>query len=570
MDIKALVEQIVALYRKLNKFQQYAIIGTSITIIALIAFLIVWSSPEAKQDGFRPLYKNLSPKDAGLIVQQLEKNQIEYRIPTDGTIEIKKEFVNQTRMDMATQGLPKDSKVGFELFDTQEFGATDFDQQVKYVRAKEGEIARSIEILDSIRSAKVQIALPKESVFISKQVPPTASVVLAMEDGKSLNRRQVSGIKHLVAGAVAKLSIDNVKIVDLDGIPLGEEDAGTQSGELAKMQLRYKRDYESIYEKKIVNMLGQFLGGDDKVVAKVTIDFDFAQRDSVEEVFDPNNVPRSEQTLEEKREGYRPKEIGGVPGAVSNIGPVQGLEDKETQEKYSKNTATINYEVSKRVSNVKGEFATINRVTAAVVVDGKYDPKKDENGNVLEDQFVFIPLSDNQMEQLENLVKQTIGFNGERSDEVTVSNFEFRVQKDDSPLNESAMFMAQVEAYLGPFYPLLKYVFILLILLFFYKKVIVPFSDRMLEIPVEEEELPETTIEFEDDEVEDESDKINELRKRVESQLGFGDGADEEKMKYDILLEKMREIAEEKAEDVAQLLTSLVEDEISSGGGPQG
>ncbi len=564
MDIKALVEQVVLLYRNLNKAQQYVILGTAAAVIAIISFLIVFSTPDTSDNGFRPLYENLTQKDAGLIVQQLEKDQIEYRIPKDGVIEVKKELANNLRMEMATLGLPKESKVGFELFDKQEFGATDFDQQVKFVRAKEGDIARTIEQLDPVERAKVSIAIPKKTVFVAKQAKPTASVVLKMRDGQKLSRRQVSGIKHLVASSVAELSSDNVKIVDEDSIPLGEEDSATVAGEVAKNQLRYKRNYEKIYEDKVVNMLGKFLGGADKVVAKVTIEFDFAMKDSVEEYYDPNNVPRSEQSMEEKREGYKPKEIGGVPGAVSNIGPVQGLEDNAMKEKYSKNTSTINYEVSKRVSNVKGEFATIKRLTVAVVVDGKYKPKKDKDGNLIPNEFVYLPLSDEELSRIEGLVKQTVGFNAARNDDVAVSNFEFRVQNDGEKPNETIRFVAQVEAAMGPFFPVLKYLFILLILFFFYKKVIVPFSQRMMDVPTEEEELPETMIEFEDEDLEDDSDKINELKKRVENQLGLGDGMDEEQLKYDILLEKMREIAEEKTEEVAQLLVSLVEDEISS------
>lgn len=563
MDIKAIVEQIVGLYKKLNKQQQYAIIGTVVVVIAFISFLVVYNLPQERDDGYRPLYENLSQKDAGLIVQQLEKLQIDYKIPQDGTIEIKKELVNQTRMEMATQGLPQDSKIGFELFDKQEFGATDFDQRVKFLRAKEGEISRTIEIISTIESAKVQIAIPKESVFIAKQTPPTASVIIKMKEGQTLSKRQVSGIKFLVAGAVSKLSIENVKIIDEDGIPLGEEDASTRAGELARSQLRYKRDYEKIYEGKIVQMLGQFLGGEQKVVAKVTCEFDFAQRDSVEEVYDPNNVPKAEQTMEEKREGFREKEIGGVPGAVSNIGPVQGLEDKELREKYSKNESTINYEVSKRVSNVKGEFALLRRITAAVVVDGNYKLKKDENGDTIDGEYVFLPLSDNQMQTLEDLVKQTIGFNGTRSDEVTVSNFEFRAGVESVNPTQGEKFFAKLQNYLGPFYPFLKYIFILLILVFFYKKVIVPFANRMMEVPLEEEELPERIIEFEEEELEDSSDKMNELRKKVENQLGLDSGVDEEKMKYEILLERVRSITEEQIEEVSQLISTLVEDEVS-------
>ena len=561
MDIKALVEQIIALSKRLNRQQQIVIVATLVFIVALISFLIVYSTPDKGDDSYRVLFDNLSPQDAGLIVQQLDKEEIPYRIPKDGTIEVKKEQVNKLRLQMATQGLPQDSRVGFELFDQQEFGATDFDQKVKFMRALEGELSRTIESLDVVKSARVHVALPKESVFVSQEVPPSASVVLGVQPNMKLSRKQIMGIKYLVSSAVAKLTAENVKIVDENGDPLGEEDDFTTAGEMAKMQLRYKKEYERFYEEKIMNMLAPVMGGADKVVAKVTIDFDFSQQNSVKEYYDPNNVVRSEQSMEEKREGAKPREIGGVPGAVSNIGPVQGLEDNRLMEKYQKSEVTTNYEISKTVSNIKKEFATINRISAAVVVDGRYVPKTDEATGSTE--YEYVPLSETQLTQIGDLVRQTIGYNGVRNDEVTVSNFEFRPGKSSLELLPPELaWLEKLKLYMGPFYPALKYLFIALILFLFYKKVIAPFAQRMMEIPTEEEEIEEPQIDFEEDEIEEDVDRLAELRKRVEQKLGLGDAADEESLKYDVLLERLRGMAEEKTEDVAHMLTMLVVDEI--------
>lgn len=569
MDFRALVEQIVQLAKKLNRKQQITIIATLVVVIALISFLIVYNAPKSKDDNFRVLFDNLTPQDAGLVIQQLDKEEIEYKIPEEGTIEVKKEIVEKTRMAIAAQGLLKDSNVGFELFDQQEFGATDFDQKVKFLRALEGELSRTVESLAAVKSARVHIALPKESVFVSKEVPPTASVVLTLHESMKLNRRQILGVKHLVSSAVSKLTLENVKIVDEEGMPLGEEDELSTAGEAARMQMRYKRDYEKIYEDKIIAMLAPFMGGTEKVVAKVTIDFDFSRRDSVREHYDPNNVVRSEQTMEEKREGYKPKEIGGVPGAVSNIGPVQGLEDNRMREKYSKAETTTNYEITKTVSNIKGEFATINRITAAVVVDGTYVPKRDENGNEVPGQMEYVPLDETQLASIENLVKQAVGFNPVRNDEVTVSNLEFQPPygPGGAKLTPAMAMLKQLEMYLGPMYPVLKYLLIGIILFIFYKKVIAPFAQKMLEIPVEEEEQEEIRIEFGEDELEDEDDKLAELKKKVEAQLGVGDGADEEALKYDVMLERLRNMCEEKTEEIAHLLETLVSDETAKSKG---
>jgi len=369
MNFKDLTAQLTRMYEKLNRAQKMVIVGTLFAVIGFIVFLVLYTSA-GRSGHYAVLFDHLSSKDAGLIIQELEREGVSYRIPQDGVIEVPQDRVYRVRINVASKGLPKESHVGFELFDKQEFGSTDFDQKVKFLRAIEGELSRTIQSLRPIESAVVHLALPKESVFVSKSTPPSASVVIKTVDGMRLSRRQIAGIKNLVAAAVANLSPDHVKIVNEFGESLSA--SGDEESELAKRQIAYKNRFEKAYEEKVVNILAPFIGGKDRVVAKVTVDFDFAQRNSVEERYDPENVVRSEQSTEEKKEGAPTEQTGGVPGAVSNIGPVQGIESNRAKQKYQKSTTTTNYEISKTVSNVKGPFASVQRITAAVVVDGKY------------------------------------------------------------------------------------------------------------------------------------------------------------------------------------------------------
>ena len=562
MDLKALFEQIRNLYKRLNKKQKIVILATIVAIVGFISALIVWNSINNKAGvlypGYAVLFEGVSPEDGALIIQQLQQDKIPYKIPKDNTILIPQELVYEERMKLASHGIPKSSKVGFEIFDTQDFGATDFDQRIKYLRAIEGELARTIESLSPIQKATVHIAQPEKSVFVSEQTPPTASVVLAFKPAQTLTPKQISGIKNIVSSAIPNLTIENVEVVNEKGEPLSELDELGGARELAAAQLRYKSNFEQSLEEKIINILAPITGGKEGVVAKVTAEFDFAQKESTQEYYDPNNVVRSEQNLEESREGAKPKEIGGVPGVVSNIGPVQGLENEDAKEKYEKSQTTTNYEVSKTISNIKGEFATIRRLSAAVVVDGKYQKQLDNNGV---EQLEYIALNQQEMEQITALVRQAIGYNQQRGDEVSVSNFQLNGQisgfKARTPLER---FLETSQELLTPFMPLLKYVVVGIILFLFYKKVIVPFSERMLEAKADEEEEIESLLKIEDEE-EENTDKLNEVKRRIEDQLGFSNN-NEDEVKYSVLLEKIKELAQEKPTDLANLFQTLVHDEL--------
>ncbi|GAA7443838.1 flagellar basal-body MS-ring/collar protein FliF [Helicobacter pylori] len=562
MDLKVLLQRVVDFFIKLNKKQKIALIAAGVLITALLVFLLLYPFKEKDyaQGGYGVLFERLDSSDNALILQHLQQNQIPYKILKDDTILVPKDKVYEERITLASQGIPKTSKVGFEIFDTKDFGATDFDQNIKLIRAIEGELSRTIESLNPILKANVHIAIPKDSVFVAKEVPPSASVMLKLKPDMKLSPTQILGIKNLIAAAVPKLTIENVKIVNENGESIGEGDILENSKELALEQLRYKQNFENILENKIVNILAPIVGGKNKVVARVNAEFDFSQKKSTKETFDPNNVVRSEQNLEEKKEGASKKQVGGVPGVVSNIGPVQGLKDNKEPEKYEKSQNTTNYEVGKTISEIKGEFGTLVRLNAAVVVDGKYKIALKDGANALE----YEPLSDESLKKINALVKQAIGYNQNRGDDVAVSNFEFNPMApmiDNATLSEKIMHKTQ--KILGSFTPLIKYILVFIVLFIFYKKVIVPFSERMLEVVPDEDKEVKSMFE-EMDEEEDELNKLGDLRKKVEDQLGLNASFSEEEVRYEIILEKIRGTLKERPDEIATLFKLLIKDEISS------
>lgn len=560
MDLKALVSQLVGLFDKLNKSQKIIVGATIVGVVAFLLFLVVYTSKTTTRGNYKVLFDSLSASDAALVIQQLEKDNIPYKIPRDNVIEVPKDVVYKERISIAALGLPRESSVGFELFDSQEFGATSFDQNVKFLRALEGELARSVQGLSPVEVAVVNLALPKESLFVSKQTNPTASIVISLHEGRMLSAKQIRGIKNLVAAAVPKMNAENVALINSEGEELGGEGDTSALGELSAMQLKYKNKEEKKREQKIINVLSPFIGGDERVVAKVTIEYDFSQRSSTSETYDPESVVRSEQTIEEKREGSSPKEIGGVPGAVSNIGPVQGLESQSSGEKYEKSNVSTNYEISKTVSSTKGEFATIKRVTAAVVVDGKYKNKLDADGNPT-DEVEYVDRGESDLVAISSLVEQAIGINTTRGDLVTVRNFQFEVLKVPKE-QMSSKINSFVGEYFAPFAEVFKLLLVGLILFIVYKKLITPFAERMLEFSKEEDEMERPVLELAEEEEDDLIERVQKMRKKVEDQLGVGENFNEEELKYDVLLEKVRSLADERPEELASLIQALMDEEL--------
>ena len=563
---KEFFEQVSAVFLNLTKRQKIVVLSSIVAVIAFIVLLILLmrgsGSTQNEFAGYSVLFRNIDPSVSAQVITQLEADGVNYKLADEGTILVPTKDVYKERIAVASitniQG--NNGKVGFELFDNKEFGATEDEQRVKFQRAIQGELSKTIESLEPIERAVVYIAFPKESVFTERQTPPTASVVVKLKANTSLDLGQIDGIKRIVAGSVANLKVENVKIVTQDGIAIGEDTIALKNEqEAAKIaaQVRYKHEFESRYENKIIDMIASFTGSKEKVTAKVTMEFDFSQTDSEREIFDPNSVIRSEQNIEEHKVGRDKPDIGGVPGAVSNIGPVQGIEDNKPAEQYDKTVSNTNYEISKQIIKTKPQFATIRRITAAVAVDGRYDYVRDENGDAT-GTVKYFPLDEAEMNSITNLVKQAVGYDPNRGDEVTVSNIEFRPNSIAVPLTKFEAFM---ESYVNPVLPAAKYVFAFIVLFVLYKKVIMPFMEKMLkDLTPDDESLLQDSMNV-DDEAEDTLERFKAARKRAEDELGISQDFNEEDLKYDVLLEKMKAIVSEKSEEVASLLQGMIKND---------
>ena len=563
---KEFFEQVSAVFLNLTKRQKIVVLSSIVAVIAFIVLLILLmrgsDSTQSEFSGYSVLFRNIDPSVSAQVIAQLEADGVNYKLADEGTILVPTKDVYKERIAVASitniQG--NNGKVGFELFDNKEFGATEDEQRVKFQRAIQGELSKTIESLEPIERAVVYIAFPKESVFTERQTPPTASVVVKLKTNTSLDLGQIDGIKRIVAGSIANLKVENVKIVTQDGIAIGEDTIALKNEqEAAKIaaQVRYKHEFESRYENKIIDMIASFTGSKEKVTAKVTMEFDFSQTDSEREIFDPNSVIRSEQNIEEHKVGRDKPDIGGVPGAVSNIGPVQGIEDNKPAEQYDKTVANTNYEISKQIIKTKPQFATIRRITAAVAVDGRYDYVRDENGDAT-GTVKYFPLDEAEMNSITNLVKQAVGYDPNRGDEVTVSNIEFRPNSIAVPLTKFEAFM---ESYVNPVLPAAKYVFAFIVLFVLYKKVIMPFMEKMLkDLTPDDDSLLQDSMNV-DDEAEDTLERFKAARKRAEDELGISQDFNEEDLKYDVLLEKMKAIVSEKSEEVANLLQGMVKND---------
>jgi flagellar M-ring protein FliF len=555
MDFKTLVEQITTLFTTLNKKQKTIIALSTMAVIGFVVFLVLYNSNQKQNDGYRVLFNKLSAADSALVIKQLEADNIPYKIIDDNVIKVPKESVYKERITIAAQGIPKSSKVGFELFDTQNFGETDFAQNIKYMRALEGELARTIEALTPIEDATVHIAQPKDTVFVQKETLPTASVVLTTKPNMRLSTKQVIGIKNLISASVTKLLPANVKIVDQNGEPLDESSSDGYGAEDINAQIDYKKRFEKTLEDKINKVLSPVVGGKRHLVAKVTADFDFEQKTVQDEYYDPESVVRSEQSTEEKKEGgSSEKEASGVPGAISNISPTKPLDKgkKKGGEKYEKSTTTTNYEISKKITNTKGEFATLKRITAAVVVDGKYkvDEKDPSKTN-------YIKLDKSELSAIDGIVKRSIGFNEKRGDEVSVTNLQFKA----SAGNEKPENIAETTAkYINPLLPILKYLAAGLLLLVFYRQIIKPFSEKMIQDFEQEEEDEKTDITQESEEFENDEalEKYNAAKKKIEAELGIDDEMDEQTIKHTIMLERMQTDINNNPEELAKLIQTIL------------
>ncbi|WP_284617111.1 flagellar basal-body MS-ring/collar protein FliF [Aquabacterium humicola] len=410
-------------------------------IVAVLIALFMWKD----SGNLAPLYPSLSDKDAAAVMTQLVALKVPYKSAGDGTtLLVPIEMVPELRLKLAQAGLPKGTTTGFELMDNARFGQSQLQERTNLQRALEGELVRSIGSITAVQSARVHLALPVQNGFFREQQKPSASVLLTLHPGRTLDRSQVAGIVHLVSSSVPELSPKAVSIVDQNSALLSAPpDAAAQQG-LDTQQLQYLQQVEATYLKRVIEILEPALGRDN-LRATVTAELDFNQIESTSEEFKPNQAGeatiRSQRTNEANTPGTPVP--SGIPGAASNqppqaaaapiVGasaPLQAAQMGSTGAAGRKE-ATTNYEVDKTVSMQRKAVGTVKRINAAVLVNHR--TTTDAKGKT-----TTTALTPEELEKLTALVQESVGFNKQRGDSVKVVNIPFRAvpvpKAEDLPL----------------------------------------------------------------------------------------------------------------------------------------
>ncbi|MDO3378081.1 flagellar basal-body MS-ring/collar protein FliF [Geoalkalibacter halelectricus] len=408
-------------------------------LVSLLLFALIILS--ARTGDYRLLYSNLDSTDAAAVVTWLKDNRIPYRLQNEGrSIYLPANQVYEARLEMAGAGIPQGGGVGFELFDKQSFGMTDFAQKVNYQRALQGELARTIANLSLVEGARVHLALPERRLFREQQQEATASVILQLVPGRSPSDGQVQGIVHLVASSIEGLDPKNVTVIDSTGRVLSKRPGDGIEGPMTPGMLDYQSRVERSLEERAQSLLDRALGIGNSLV-RITAQLDFSQVERTEEIFDPSRTAvRSEQVMEE-RSGQQA--AGGVPGVESNLeGPAFALGGGIPS---SRNEETTNFEISKSISRTIGSVGGIRNLSVAVLVGDRPAAPGSEGP-------AFVPRNNNELLSIENMVIGALGLDRNRGDQIQIVSMPFENGLADFPGVESS----PLDRF-WQFWPLIKY-----------------------------------------------------------------------------------------------------------------
>lgn len=462
---------------KVRSIPKPILLGIAAGLIALIVAAALWS----REPDYKVLFSNLDDRDGGAIVTALGQMNVPHRFSENGTaLLVPADRVYDTRLQLASQGLPRGGAVGFELMDTARFGASQFAEQINYQRALEGELSRSIEALNTVQRARVHLAMPRQSLFVRERQAPTASVLLNLYPGRSLSESQVSAISWLIASSVPELTAENVSIVDQNGRLLSAPAQGEGRGMDAD-QTRFVREVEQRTVERILTLLNPLVGPGN-VHAQATAEVDFARREETSEIFRPNQEPgqaavRSQQTSNATQVGAG-NVAQGVPGALSNQPPVPAQAQinaptppqparpgqppqtaaaaaaarAAAQPTNERHEATINYEVDRTISHIQQPVGILKRMSVAVVVN--YTRGKDGEPQALPPE---------ELSKLTNLVREAMGYSEARGDSLNLVNSQFNDAVPETPLWRDPELIALAKNLLG-------WALGLLVLLWLYRK----------------------------------------------------------------------------------------------------
>jgi flagellar M-ring protein FliF len=398
--------------------RKIALGAVALISIALFTVIILQSQSATHQ----LLYANLSETDAGSVVNWLKAQKIPYQLKNNGrNIWIPADKLYETRLDLAANDLPTGGGVGFEIFDKQSFALTDFVQKVNYTRALQGELARTITSLAPVESTRVHLALPEKRLFENQQKLATASIIVTLIAGRTLDKEQVQGIIHLVAGSVTGLSPEDVKVIDASGKVLSSSEKEDSDQSVSLNMLAFQQEVEHRMESRALELLDKALGAD-KAMVRVTATLDFAKVEKTQEFFDGDDpVIRSEQ-LQEEATGNQTN--GGIPGVEANLqgnAAAQGT----TTPTASKTSRTTNYEISKTISKTINPVGGITKLSVSILVADKSIPGQDQEPATSQ------PRSEEELKSLETMVASALGLVKERGDAINIVSMPFTEPPED-------------------------------------------------------------------------------------------------------------------------------------------
>ena len=558
------MNQILNFFNKLNNIQKASIIGGVTFLFIFLIGLIIYSNIKSKEAELSYIVaSHLTKKQVTLASAELEAAGIPFVIVGSGNnliLKTNKENVNIAKIKLLTSESIQAKHTGWEIFDKSSLGTTNFENNIKFIRATEGELSRALESLDGIISANVKIALPKQSVFTQRKTEPTASAILVLRDGVSLSRKQIEGIKNFIASAIPKLKPQNIKLINQFGAIL-EKSQIDLDNEKFVLHNEYKKNLEKNYEKKIVELLEPVVGIN-RVIAKVTVDLDFTKEDVEQEIYDPEGTIRSQQINEKtinRSEKDNPK--GGVPGVQSNIqNPLlKDNSNTKSEEKVEETKNITNYEISKQVIHKKDNaFAKIKKIAVAVTFDA----------SILKD----VENKQEYIDNIKSLVENSVGIDTKRGDKVSVKAFKFKVAESNATNNiesDTSIKSIATKVFIKEYSDIIQYIISAIIIFIFYKKFIATNDINISETITSTETQKETQKEKvgvadEDFEYEELNQNIikNRLKKKIKNQILAGiEGIDEETMiKYEVLVEELDNVVNHHPDEVAKVIEVLLSD----------
>jgi flagellar M-ring protein FliF len=411
------VNQLLEIWSRLKWPQRLTIISFGLLGLILIGSVVYFMN----RVEYEALYRDLNSEDAQAIVAKLKEQKKDYIVQgTSILVAAPQTDIDKLRLEISGSGLARSGKIGYEIFDKNQFGMTDFTEQVNLQRALEGELARTISSLSEISQARVHIVLPKDSVFEEMKEDAKASVVLTLKKGTELSKSSIAGIKGVVAGAVPRLSTHNVSIIDDEGRLLSQSVESGDSGR-AEMESGIREQMERQMSNKVISIL-EPLVGKGNVHANASIDLDFNTTEQTEETYNPNPPAILSQQRSEERAGGNAALVAGIPGTQSNLGNTTSQSTTTSAPDRVRHSEVTNYEVSKLVRHTIQPKGTVQRLSVAVILDNKTVYSKTKDGKVVSRSE---PRSQDDVDAYRELVLAAVGYDEQRGDVVTIENVAF-------------------------------------------------------------------------------------------------------------------------------------------------